>query len=88
MATLTDENYSELRNTVYRKGQGKEEMKALPSLPSKAQLKGAFQALEDWWQTQKPLVKADIDTAYGQTTSATLAKFIFKAFFLWKTRGW
>lgn len=87
MAQLNWSDYSEIRNALYRLGQGKEEMKAMANLPSKDQLKAVFQALEDWWGSEQPKVKGLIDTNYGQTTTAALAKKIFKQYVTFKLRG-
>lgn len=86
MAVLEWADYGKMRNYLYRKGQGKEEMKALPDLPSKIQLKAVFQALEDWWESEQSTVKGLIDTNYGQTTAPILAKKIFQAYINWKLR--
>ena len=47
MAILTDANYGSLRDATYQRGRGKEELKALVTLPNKPKLRAAFQAIED-----------------------------------------
>ena len=47
MADLTP-HYAVLRRAVYQAGLGKEELKALPTLPNKGELLAAFQAMEDY----------------------------------------
>lgn len=82
MAALTAADYREIRAKLYSAGNGKDELKALPSLPSKADLGAAFQNLEDWWDANRLAAKAEVDTGIGFTTSAALARFIFVAWFL------
>jgi hypothetical protein len=85
MATITSADLDTLYSqTLYRPGQGKEELKALAALPNKTQLVAAFQVIETFWETNKAAVKADIDTALGVTTSAALARKIGLAWLLWK----
>lgn len=84
MAQLTNDDYRELRRTVYRWGDGKDELKARPNLPSETELRGAFQAIEDWWSDNQASLKAAIDAAIGFTTSAALARKIGKAWLIWK----
>lgn len=88
MATLTDPEAGVMRRTVYTVGQGKEECKALASLPTKAQWKAAFQVLENLWENNKVQIKADVETALGRSITNPLAKKIGLAFLLWKvTKG-
>lgn len=84
MAVLTDAQYSELRKLVYRSGSGKEELKAHAALPSGAQLKAAFQVLENFWEDNKATVKANLDAALGFTTTGAEAKKFGLAFLIWK----
>jgi len=86
MATIEWSDYSDMRNALYHKGAGKEEMKAMTDLPSKSQLKAVFQAIEDWWESEQATLKAAIDNAYGQTTTVALARKIMKAWVAWKLR--
>jgi hypothetical protein len=51
---------------------------------TKAQLKAAAQAVEDWYESERATVKAAIDTAVGQTISNALAKKIGKFWMQYK----
>jgi hypothetical protein len=84
MAALTDIQYGEIHNLVYRQGQGKEELKAHPTLPDQAHLKAAYQVLENFWEDNKAAVKAALDTALGVTTTGAEAKKIGLQFLIWK----
>jgi hypothetical protein len=85
MAVLANDDYGKLRKSLYTAGQGKEELKALPNLPNETQLKGAFQAIEDFWANNAATLKANIEAALGRTISATLARKIGRAWLEWKT---
>jgi hypothetical protein len=84
MAVLTDTDYGEIRRSVYTAGQGKEELKALASVPNQMLLKAAFQVLEDFWSNNAATVKADMETALGFSISGALAKKIGLAWLIWK----
>ena len=84
MATLNDQDYGQIREALYRKGVGKEELKALGSLPSKAQLKAAFQSMENDTVASFSSVKSNMDTALGVTTTTTLAQKLYAAYLRWK----
>jgi hypothetical protein len=84
MAVLTDTDYGAIRHSVYTAGQGKEELKALGNLPTKAQLKAAFQVLEDFWSDNAAQVKTDLETALGFSITGALAKKIGLAWLIWK----
>lgn len=84
MATLTNAHYKQLRASVYRWGEGKEELKARANLPSEAQLKAAFQACEDFWESNKATLKANIDQALGVTTTNPEARKIALAWLRWR----
>lgn len=83
---LTPSDYSQLRDSLYRVGFGKEELKALSSLPDKAHIMAAFQSLEDNLVAAFPAWKADLDTALGVTTTNALAQKAMVAFFAWRVR--
>ena len=85
MAVLTDSDSGEIRKALYAAGQGKEELKALPNLPNEAQLKAAFQAIEDFWTNNAATLKTNMETALGRTITATLARKIGRAWLEWKT---
>ena len=80
MAILTDADYGAIRQALYRKGAGKEELKALPALPNKATLRAMFQAIEDNNQASRAAVKAAVDAAAGFVTSAALARKLYAAY--------
>jgi hypothetical protein len=85
MATLTAADYRELRKACYANGAGKEEFKALASLPNEGQLLACFQVLEDWVTNDFAGLKTDMQTALGGVTITTPhAKKIIAAFLLWK----
>jgi hypothetical protein len=69
MAALTDQEYRSLRSDLYRKGEGKEELKALPFLPNKSQLRAAFQVLEDFWEANRVQLRDDIVAALGNPSA-------------------
>jgi hypothetical protein len=69
MAALTAQQYTELRRALYRKGRGKEELKALPHLPTQAQLWAAFQVLEDFWENNRVQLRNDIVAALGNPSA-------------------
>lgn len=87
MSTIEWSDYSDLRNSLYKSGDGKEEMKALPSLPSKDQLKNVFQTVEDKWEEMLTKLKADVDSAYGQTIPVALFNKIIKVWIRKKVRS-
>lgn len=86
MATLTPQDYGEIRLAVYRLGAGKEELKALPALPNKAQLMAAFQSFETDMTNAFPGLKANMDAALGVVTTQTLARKMFAAYLRWKLK--
>jgi hypothetical protein len=76
MATITDAQCTAVRQQLHEfhldllKGEN-------PYL-TKSQVKAALQAIEDWYDGQRLSVKADIDTAVGQTVGNNLAKKLGK----------
>ena len=86
MANLTP-FYSELRDSVYLAGAGKEELKALPSLPDKPHLLAAFQSIEDFLVGNSPVIKSSMDVALGITTSQALFRKIFAGYLSWKVKN-
>jgi len=83
MAILTDANVKEIWLSLYRKGEGKEEIKA-DGLPSRAERKAIFQAFEDWFETQRAPLKGRINTAAGRTVSNAVAKKYGRAWLRYK----
>ena len=84
MAVITDADLREMYLSLYRKGEGKEEIKA-DGLLSPTKLKAVFQAIEDWYEGERPAVKAAIDAAAGRTVSNAAAKKYGRA---WMRRKW
>jgi succinylarginine dihydrolase len=85
MAVLGNDDYGQIRESLYKAGFGKEELKALPNLPNEAQLKAAFQVMEDLWTNNAATVKTNIETALGRSITAALARKIGRAWLEWKT---
>lgn len=85
MAVLTNDDYGQIRESLYKASFGKEELKALPNLPSEAQLKAAFQAIEDFWANNAATLKTNMETALGRSITAALARKIGRAWLEWKT---
>ena len=92
MAVLTNQDYGELRLSVYRQGLGKEELKAeLTALPDKSTLTAMFQDIEDsmtslFTSPSASGIKTIIDSSLGVTTTQTLASKIFAGYLKWKIR--
>jgi hypothetical protein len=84
MAVLTSADYKELRRMLYRFGEGKEDLKALPNLPSEAQLLACFQAIEDKWVADQTTYKGLMETALNRTITNTLARLIGKSYLYWR----
>jgi hypothetical protein len=80
MATLTTEQYGAIRQALFRKSFGKEELKALPALPAKAELLAAFQAVENNAQASRATIKTAVDGALGVVTSNALIKHLYTAY--------
>jgi hypothetical protein len=87
MATVTASDYRNLRDSCYRNGGGKEELKTLATLPNEAKLLSIFQAAEDRTVAAFALFRADMETALGvaqDAASLALAKKFFAAYCQWK----
>ena len=82
MATITDYQAAKFRQELHKKVY--DELLAISPPLTKAQLKAAFQACEDFWENSRAGLKADIDTAVGQALSVSLAKKIGKLWLKWK----
>lgn len=78
MATLNDKQITEMWKDVFRKNVDKDVFKAGTSL-TLPQLKAAFQAIEDFWQTNKVSLKGQMDAAAGATLTADQSKALGKA---------
>jgi hypothetical protein len=84
MAVLTNDDYGQMRRSVYRAGQGKEELKALAGLPNETELRAAFQVIENFWSNNATQVKSDVEAALGRTITNSLARKIHLAWLIWK----
>lgn len=87
MATLTAADYRDIRKSCYAKGAGKEELKALSSLPNEATLLSVFQAAEGRTVAAFLLFRADMESLLGipqNAASLALAKKLYVAYLLWK----
>ena len=82
---LTNTEVRAIWRALYRKGEGKAEIKA-DVLPSRAELLAIFQAMEDWFEGERATVKGLLDTAAGRTLSNPAAKKFARGFFQWKWR--
>ena len=85
MAVITDADVRELYRALYRKGEGKEEIKA-DGLLDRTVIKAVFQAIEDWYEVERATVKAAIDAAAGRTLTNAAAKKYGRAYFRRKWR--
>ena len=73
MAVITDADLRDLYLQLYRKGEGKEEIKA-DGLMSPEKIRAVFQAIEDWFEGQRPAIKAAMVAAAGRPVSNAAAK--------------
>ncbi len=85
MAVLTDAQKFEMHKLIRQINFGKTELKAAGVAAPK--LGDAFQAVEDFWEANRPTLKSNIDTAIGFTTTNAFAKKIGKAWLAWKWGG-
>lgn len=86
MAILTATDVGEIRDSIYQVGLGKEELKALPAIPSQSQQTTAFQSLEDRLVTLFSTLKSDIEAAFSFTITSTLAQKIVAGYLRWKIK--
>jgi hypothetical protein len=84
MAVINNDDYGQMRRSVYRAGQGKEELKALAGLPNKTELRAAFQVFENFWTNNAAQLKSDLETALGRSITNALARKIGRAWLEWK----
>lgn len=89
MATLTWTDYGELRSMAYRKGYGKEELKALSDPWDKSDLLAMFQGCEDWFTSgfngiPTTSLKTALETGLGQSMTNPLAQKVSAVWFFWK----
>ena len=84
MAVITDADVREMYLQLYRKGEGKEEIKA-DGLLSPTVIKAVFQAIEDWYEGERATVKAAIVAAAGRPMTNAAAKKYGR---VWMRRKW
>jgi hypothetical protein len=87
VATLGNADYKEIREYVYRKGFGKEELQQLATLPPEGTLKTTMQAAEDRTVTAFGLFRADMEAALGipqNADSQALARKLYAGYLSWK----
>lgn len=91
MPVLTTDDYRELRRALFADAETKAELKALPNLPSEAQLLSAFQTIEDDFTAFRQALRAKIATAFGLPSTASLSvklnRRILAHFCAWKFRA-
>lgn len=74
MPVLTTPDYAELRRSLFRDAETKAELKALPNLPSEAQLLAALQTIEDDFTTFRQSLRAKVAAAFGLPTASLTPK--------------
>ena len=82
MATITDYEAAKFRQGLHNEALAL--LHAESPVLTKAQLKAAFQACENFWEDNRLTLKGQIDTAIGETISNELAKKIGKLWLKWK----
>lgn len=56
----------------------------MANLPNEAQLKAAFQSVEDFWSVNAATLKAGMETALGRPITNPMARKLGKAWLRWK----
>ena len=82
MSTLTDYRCAKFRQQLHNNDL--DLLFAESPVLTKAELKAAFQAIEDFWEDNRVSLKSDIDSAIGRSISNTLAKKLGKYWLQWK----
>lgn len=85
MAIITDSQCAKWRQKLHRESLALMQAEATPL--TKAEYKAAFQAIEDFWEANRTVLKGDIDTAVGRSISNALAKKIGRQWMQWKWGG-
>lgn len=83
MAVITDADLADMYLQLYRKGEGKEEIKA-DGLLAPAIIKAVFQALEDRFENGRAALKMDMEAAVGRPMSNAAAKKYGRTWLRWK----
>lgn len=81
MAQITKQRYYELRKLIYA-DELKNELKALPNLPSRGELMAAFQSMENALVAVS--FKAGFDSNIKRVTNARLSNLVLAKFLRWK----
>jgi hypothetical protein len=81
---LTNTDYGNLRNACWRDANTKAQLKALAALPDKPTLTAIFAAIDDFWETNRLALKADMDAAAGMSLPNSLAKALGRIWLFWK----
>ena len=81
MAILTDEQCTAFRHKLHK---SLDLLLAESPHLTKAELKAGFQAIENFWETNRVVLKNDIDIAIGRNISNALAKKMGKLWLQWK----
>ena len=85
MPALTDEDYVFYKQALKADLGARAEMKALA--PTKQAWKDSLQALEDGYEARRVAIKAEMDTALGQTMTNALAQKLEKVWMQKKVKG-
>ncbi|MEE9586115.1 MAG: hypothetical protein V3W09_04365 [Nitrososphaerales archaeon] len=83
MATLTNEDFTFYKHALRQDATAKTEMQSAEL--TKVQWKAAIQAIEDWYEADRLVVKGLMETASGVTLTNQLAKKLAK---VWMKRKW
>jgi hypothetical protein len=74
-------------NKIFAKMRGLAKPDLCDSKLSKFQVRDAFQALDDFWETNRLTLKSNMETAIGASISNQLAKKLGKAWLAYKAEG-
>ncbi len=83
MAIITNKHCAKFRQNLHREALAL--MQAEPIPLTKTEYKAAFQAIEDFWEANRVVLKGDINAAVGRNISNTLARKIGKQ---WMQSKW
>ncbi len=86
MAVLTDRSIQRAWQRMFRKGQGKAELKAdAGGMPDRGTRRDIFQAIEDRWEVVLNSIEAQMNSAAGRTLPAEVARLYIKQWLLDKS---
>lgn len=86
MSILTPTEIRDMWRDVFSPSGGQQHFKGANPAIDSAGVAAVFQAIEDFWETNKVALKADMDTAAGHTLTADQAKVMGRAWLLKKAR--